>query len=888
MANININEISQNYTYNIGNSSYACVALPIMSSWGPGYQYDTSSIIDLDAEKIENSVWNRFPATQEGLESFVSTYRGPATHYLGRKDFSYQQAMTLLTAGYDLLICRVAGGNQAVGQIKFKDYAPFTIRAKYSGTFGNNLDVNVRKIERRSSAYWNVVVYIVDATTSARTAVENINFVFDLEKSNDTILHISEIESSFLEFDVANAPTYDDIELEDSFAEDDPDYVWDSQYKIQVVSLKNGTDHPEIDNAEELARLEQQLQDKLAEVHEAHADLENAHDVVESTHAEQQEAHSAYTEASEDANTKHDIMNASKEVMDKWKALFDLRKALDTKESAKDSAQTSRDEIINNPDSTDEQKQEAEAAYQAALDEYNAANEAYQAKLVEFEEQDRTKAEFQALYTQWKSDYAEKKSAYTEAKNVKEELEAEYASKTDAYIAAKETYDSAKEHYLELKSEYGAIKSLIGSKEITDYVECALQCAKNRYAYSIFGKNYADLTDDSVVVDGVNYIKILEEKDPTTHTSTDITPVSDRNQAIIICRREWMFNAAYCVLDALDDRLAYNPNRVIVPGWDDQDMLFLEPTLFSMSKEPKARDLKINTVSPLHQKLMDVAYYSRCATAYIDIPRSVEKWEVYNEAEDVTSSTTDDEQAGYAQRLARLNETMNLATVNGAFYSSHSALFAPWGKYMYVGTRKQLQASPSFLALMIDRAMIKNQTSQYEWQLPNNRRNNLRIGKLDYNISKKYLDLWQSLEGVGVNCITRIPDIGLSIWGNSTLYEVPPATYQALANLSTRKLVNAVEDLAYRCGISITFNYNNDQAYNSFYAGMTPLLDTMRNVGAITDYYLRMSEDVNGLDQVNANSVIGKIYLVIDGVINDINIDLIALPPQTSLDEYRA
>ena len=42
------------------------------------------------------------------------------------------------------------------------------------------------------------------------------------------------------------------------------------------------------------------------------------------------------------------------------------------------------------------------------------------------------------------------------------------------------------------------------------------------------------------------------------------------------------------------------------------------------------------------------------------------------------------------------------------------------------------------------------------------------------------------------------------------------------------------------------------------------------------------------LDNVNANSVIGKIYLVIDGVINDITIDLIALPSQTDLNEYRA
>jgi hypothetical protein len=35
MANIVINEISDNYTYNVGDSSFATVALPITACWGP-------------------------------------------------------------------------------------------------------------------------------------------------------------------------------------------------------------------------------------------------------------------------------------------------------------------------------------------------------------------------------------------------------------------------------------------------------------------------------------------------------------------------------------------------------------------------------------------------------------------------------------------------------------------------------------------------------------------------------------------------------------------------------------------------------------------------------------------------------------------------------------
>ena len=62
----------------------------------------------------------------------------------------------------------------------------------------------------------------------------------------------------------------------------------------------------------------------------------------------------------------------------------------------------------------------------------------------------------------------------------------------------------------------------------------------------------------------------------------------------------------------------------------------------------------------------------------------------------------------------------------------------------------------------------------------------------------------------------------------------------------------------------------------------------MKNQHAIDDYYIRMASDINGLDSVAANTVIGKIYLVVPGVVNDIDIDLIALPPTASLDDYRA
>lgn len=329
---------------------------------------------------------------------------------------------------------------------------------------------------------------------------------------------------------------------------------------------------------------------------------------------------------------------------------------------------------------------------------------------------------------------------------------------------------------------------------------------------------------------------------------------------------EWIYTFAGGVYNLLKDKINYNPNRVISP-WDDQNILAIAPD-WPIRKESFV-------ISPLHKVLMSVAAESRCATAYIDVPQSLPRNYVWDEGDEEGKGL------GYAQLLST-----DEPTLNDPLYASNSALFAPWGQYAYAGTTRQAPATPSFLALLIDRAMIKNQAVQYEWALPNTRNNNVRIGQLAYTVPKALLDHWQASDGTRINTITAVPSLGTTIWGNATLFDVPVATYQALMNLSTRKLINAVKDTVYKIGIGLEFQYNGQEAYAKFFAGVTPLLDTMRNVGAILDYKVKMAADINNVDSINANSVVGTIYLVIAGVIENITVDLIALPQGTDLNQY--
>lgn len=618
MAQITINEISQNYNYNIGTSSFCTVALPLTSCWGPGF-FDPVTLGKDKEAVLEDTVWQRFPATQAGLESFVATYRGPESNYRVAKDYSYQMAMTLLTAGHDILACRLCPGNNAQATLSATSGGgSLLITAKYPGTFGNNIQATIQKVVNAN--YWNMVIYVVDST-GVKSAAENLVFVFDLEHATDTIYHISEVTSNFVQFSATNLT--DAVKFD---ASDNP----------KTVALVGGTD----------------------------------------------------------------------------------------------------------------------------------------------------------------------------------------------------------------KAADGTSEAMLTS---------ALALARARYGI--------DTSDEESIQDCM-YTQCLATK-LTEHATIDVA------KAAVLKHKEWLFTNVVDVYDLLKDKLAYNPNRIISPGWDDQCFDDLQTSDISAGIT--------FVISPLHKKLMDVAYHSRCATALIDIPKSMQRHQVYN-----TSAST----PGYAQMLARYNPGASIEDGNGSMFQTHSALIAPWGEYTFVGTSRMNPASPSFLALMIQRAMILNQPLQYEWAMPTSRKHSLSIGKLAYSVPKKVLDVWQSREGVGVNVITAIPDLGTGLWGNSTLYEVPPATYQALANLSTRYLLNAVENVVYRAGINITFQYNNAEAYSRFYAAVTPILDTMRNVGAIDDYQVRMSADINGLDQVNANSIIGKVLLVINGVVNDIVVDLIALPPGTDLNQF--
>lgn len=743
MANIIINEVSQNYTYNIGANSFAAVALPITSCWGPGYVFPYDKTNNQD-DLLENVTWQKFPATQAGLESFVSTFRGPVSHYRAVDDYSYQAAMTLLTAGYDVLVCRLAGGSKAQCFIDAAgDTAYELLTAQPDDWASNYANYYI------SAAGGYVHVQGVPVTTDVYTAFTEENEPADWATTYNTLYYIEDAQAA-------------------------------SGY-----SLNQESDW-------------------------ATAKAQGLYTKSEETHTEApQFAENTYYRYNEDTGVKVGISA-------KYPGTF----GNNLKVVLQDRGGAIVDGVRKNPL-------------------WNLIVYVVDPSGTQIAVENLTFVFDIANATETILHVSEVESAFVN-------------------ISANGMTDNMT---LDVPAPQKAAMSLLAGG--TDFA-------------SDPGENIADVKDqliqfackrfniEAAAIADSQYVKTLNEY---------IAGVTDISILQMLRDREWVYMNMLDLYTLLEDRMSYSPNRVICT-WDDQNIKQFDDQFVD----------NMTALSPSHIKLLEVGYYARCATPLIDIPRSLLR--KYVSRPEITSIEAS--QTGYAQKLGRYQPANIAHDIDLQLYHSHSAAFAPWGQYTYVGTNKPHTACPSFLALLIQRAMILNQSAQYEWALPSNRRQNVNIGKLDYTVPKKYLDIWQPspAEGVCVNAITYIPEIGTTIWGNSTLFEIPPATYQALENLSTRYLYNAVKDIVFRCGTAITYTYNNDQAYSAFYAGVTPTLDTMKNVGAITGYRVEMSADIRGEDQVNANTIIGKIYLAINDVVNDIVVDLIALPPNVDVTQF--
>ena len=349
---------------------------------------------------------------------------------------------------------------------------------------------------------------------------------------------------------------------------------------------------------------------------------------------------------------------------------------------------------------------------------------------------------------------------------------------------------------------------------------------------------------------------------------------SDTNSLIRLYNQQMLYHNFEKCLPELTDPLNYDWDAVFCGIADDQYV----PKSFLVANPTFHMDYKVTTIMT---KMVEIAANSKCGAAFIGtpfgMPRGIQTG--------VSSS---------AVRTDALKFKDDISAAVGTVYSTFGEVVGPWCRTTLVLSGANSWVCPELAHLLLIINSSGTGGINKWWMVPAGMLGTGVVHSPEYKIKKAYLDLIQDHdEGVCLNPLMEVPGKGFTCFGNSTLWDKPLGTYNALQNLSTRFLTNRVKQRIWDTALQILFKYNNEDAYSHFYAGLSPLLDEMRSVGALTGndynpwgYRIIMNPDIVNLDRINANTVIGKVELAVTGVIDTVDVDLFLLPPTGFQETY--
>lgn len=398
----------------------------------------------------------------------------------------------------------------------------------------------------------------------------------------------------------------------------------------------------------------------------------------------------------------------------------------------------------------------------------------------------------------------------------------------------------------------------------------------------IFGTDYATSLPDGSAITAADVKAIVAERFPTDSQFYvyigDIAgkyETNDPDALIRLYNQQMMYSRFYKTVDELTDPIVYDWDALVQGIADDQYV----PK--SYQEDHAATFFMEYEVSTLVTKMIEVATNSKCGAALIGTPFGMPRG--------IQTGT-----GVSAVKTGALKYKDAISQVVGPVYSTFGEVVGPWCKttLALAGANSWIAPEIAHLLLIINSKGIGGQNKW--WMVPAGMIGTGIVHTPEYKIKRHYLDLIQDHdEGVCLNPLMEVPGKGFTCFGNSTLWDKPLGSYNALQNLSTRFLTNRVKQRIWDTALQILFRYNNEDAYSHFYAGLSPLLDEMRAVGALTGneynpwgYRIIMNPDIINLDRINANTVIGKVELAVTGVIDTVDVDLFLLPPTGFQETY--
>jgi phage tail sheath protein FI len=129
-----------------------------------------------------------------------------------------------------------------------------------------------------------------------------------------------------------------------------------------------------------------------------------------------------------------------------------------------------------------------------------------------------------------------------------------------------------------------------------------------------------------------------------------------------------------------------------------------------------------------------------------------------------------------------------------------------------------------------------------------------------------------------VNPIATFADVGTVIWGNKTLQ----VRESALDRINVRRLLLQARKLISAVAVRLLFEQNDEQVRQDFLDSVNPILDSIRRDRGLVDFRVTVS---NSPEDIDANQLVGKIYLKPTRALEFIDIEFLITPTGASFED---
>ena len=129
-----------------------------------------------------------------------------------------------------------------------------------------------------------------------------------------------------------------------------------------------------------------------------------------------------------------------------------------------------------------------------------------------------------------------------------------------------------------------------------------------------------------------------------------------------------------------------------------------------------------------------------------------------------------------------------------------------------------------------------------------------------------------------INPIATFSDVGTVIWGNKTTQ----IKESALDRINVRRLLLQARKLISAVAVRLLFEQNDDQVRQEFLDSVNPILDGIRRDRGLIDFRVVVQNTPEDLD---ANQLVGKIYLKPTRALEFIDIEFLITPTGASFED---